>query len=228
MANVLQAAAQPVTNSFYCYRELNQIKQLFYDTAHLSFQAQYVASFNDGTKDTVLYKYKVSGNRMFLECSDSTNFVQNQQYHFKMDLAHHNATVSNPVDIFKYVTRVKIMEPSFNRSFVTGMMLTDTGIYRKLSFQFKPASPYRKYDIIYDRVTHLVQAIQYSVDMNGANSTGGSGKMPYYVTISFSNYQTGQFTDNVFSTDCYFIRKQGICNMVAPYTNYRIKNLLNQ
>ena len=40
--------------------------------------------------------------------------------------------------------------------------------------------------------------------------------------------QTGQFNDSVFSTDGYFIRKQGICSMVAPYTSYTIKNLLNQ
>lgn len=105
--------------------------------------------------------------------------------------------------------------------------MSDSAGYGKFSYHFKPASMYRSYDIIYDKATHRIKAIQYSVNLNGGRiSANGAGM--YDVTMTFSNYQTGQFNDSAFSTDGYFIRKQGICNMVAPYTSYTIKNLLNQ
>jgi len=228
MASMVKVAGQPVTNNFYCYRELSQIKRMFSDTNHVSFQTRYVSTYNDATSDTIQYQYKVNGDRLLLESSDSANIIQNEQYNLSVNHAYHRAIVSRPGDIFKYVAQVRITDPSFKRSFVTGMVVTDTGSYRKLSYTFKPASPYRSYDIIYDRVTYRIQAIQYRVNMGGEGSTASSSKMPYYVTILFSNYQTGLFTDSAFSTDGYFIRKQGICNMVAPYTSYQIKNLLNQ
>jgi len=227
LTGMIKAAGQPVTDQSQCSKELNRLIQLFSDTPHVSFQVQRVTTYKDGTNHTVFYQYKVGGRKLALEGSDSTRIIQNEQCSFTINHTRHEAVVAVPVEVFKYVTQLKILDSSFYTSYVVGMALSDTAGYGKLSFRFKPNSIYRSYDIIYDKTTRRIKTIQYSVNLNGARvSATGAGM--YDETLTFSNYQTGQFNDSAFSTDGYFLRRQGICSMVAPYTSYTIKNLLNQ
>lgn len=227
LAGMIKAAGQPVADPAQCAQELNRLMMQFSDMPHVSFQVQQVTTYKNATNRTVFYQYKMSGEKSCIEGSDSTRIIQNEQCSFTIDHSRHQAVVGVPVEVFNYVTRVKILDPAFNTSYVAGMALSDTAGYRKLSYRFKPNSMYRSYDIIYDKTTRRIQTIQYSVNLNGTRiSASGAGM--YDVTMTFSNYQTGQFNDSAFSTDGYVIRKQGICSMVAPYTSYTIKNLLNQ
>ncbi|HEX6426854.1 MAG TPA: hypothetical protein VF008_04175, partial [Niastella sp.] len=178
--------------------------------------------------DTVHYQYKVSKYKVHRQSSDSTCIIQNDMYNLALNHNWHRAIVSRPVDAFTYVLQVKVTDLSFYQTFVTGRAVADTGGYKKLSYFFKAASPYRTYDIIYDPATYRIHAIQYSFNMAGSGSGPANSKMPFQVTILFSNYQTGQFTNSVFSTNAYFMRKHGICNMVAPYTSYQLINSLHQ
>ncbi|WP_207513121.1 hypothetical protein [Longitalea luteola] len=224
----LKAAAQPVSDAFQCSMELGKIKMALQDTTGLSFQAEYVVSYNDATSKTVSYQYRLSKHKMHYTASDSTEVIQNYAYNLALDHRQHRAVVSRPVDIFKYLTNINITDLSFYKLLVTGRSLSDTGNYRKLSYHFKPASPYRSYDIIYDPVSYRIQAIQYSFNMNGAQGAPAGSKMPFHVTVQFSNYNTGAFGDDVFATTGYFTRKQGNCKMVAPYSNYELINSLHQ
>jgi len=225
--SMIKAVGQPVTDAFLCSREFNHLKMMVQDTTHTSFQGEYVVTYNDATTNTVHYQYKICKNKIHRQASDSTEIIQNNMYNLVVRYGQHRAIVSRPVDIFRYISNVNISDASFYQSLVSGMSFKDTGSYRKFSFSFKAASPYRKYDIIYDPTNYRIQVIQYSFNMAGSNNSGSS-RMPFQVTITFSNYQTGEFTDSEFSTNAYFIRKQGICNLVAPYTSYQLINLLNQ
>jgi hypothetical protein len=227
LAGMLKAAGQPVTDQFQCSQELIRLMKMFSDTPHVSFQVQEVTTYKNATNRTVVYQYKVGGRKMMREGSDSATIIQNEQCSFTIDHSRHQAVVAVPVEIFNYVARVKILDPNFYTSYIAAMTLSDTAGYSRLSYRFKRNSMYRSYEIIYDKTTRRIQSIQYSVNLNGARiSASGAGM--YDVILTFSNYQTGQFNDSVFSTDGYFLRRQGICNMVPPYTNYTIKNLLNQ
>jgi hypothetical protein len=228
LTSMIRVAGQPVSSLFQCSRELNLIMRVYSDTPHVSFQVQQVTTYKkEATSRTVVYQYKVGGRKIMLEGSDSTAIIQNEQCSFTINHSTHQAVVAVPVEVFNYVARVKILDPSFYTSYVAGMALADTAGYGRLSYRFKPNSTYRSYDIIYDKITRRIQSIHYSVNLNGGRiSASGAGM--YDVDMTFSNYQTGQFNDSVFSTDGYFLRRQGICNMVAPYTSYTIKNLLNQ
>lgn len=228
MVCLIKAVGQPVGNTFYCFGQMARIGAALKDTAHVSFQVEHITSFNDGTKDTLLCQYKVSGNKVHLLSRDSTEFIQNSLVSLTVRHNQQRAVLSKPLELFKYVLHVSLTDPSFYKTFVTGMAVTDTGGYKKLSYLFKPASPYRGYDIIYDSTTYRIHAIQYSFNISGSGSTPVGSKMPFQVTMRFSNYQTGLFTGTMFSTDGYFIRKKGVCSMVPPYTSYQIKNSLNQ
>jgi hypothetical protein len=224
----LQAAAQPVSEAFQCSQELSKIQMVLQDTAYVSFQTEYVISYNDAASKTVNYHYKVSKHKMHCTASDSTEVVQSYAYNLAMDHKRRRAVVSRPVSIFKYLANINITDLSFYKLLVTGRSLSDTGNYRKLSYHFKPASPYRSYDIIYDPVTYRIQAIQYSFNMSGSQPAPSGSKMPFQVTVRFSNYQTGLFGDSEFATTAYFTRKQGVYSMVAPYINYQLINSLHQ
>jgi len=227
LTGVIKVAGQPVTDQYQCSHELYRIMKLFSDTPHVSFQVQQVTTYKNEPQHTTLFQFKVSSENISIEGSDSTTTIQNEQYSLKVNHVRHQAVVTVPVEVFNYVAQVKILDPSFYRAYVTGMAMSDTAGYGKLTFRFKPNSVYRSYDIIYDKTTRRIQYIQYSVNLNGGRiSASGAGM--YEVTATFSNYRTGQFNDGAFSTDGYFLRRQGVCSMVAPYTSYTIKNLLNQ
>ncbi len=228
IACLVKTVGQPVGNTFYCSGQMARIGAALKDTAHVGFQVERFTRFNDGTTETLLCQYKVSGNKVHLLCSDSTEFIQNSLVSLLVSHDQHRAVLDKPVELFTYVLHVSLTDPSFYKTFVTGMAVTDTGGYKKLSHLFKPASPYRGYEILYDSATYRIHAIQYSFNITGSGTTPAGSKMPFQVTMRFSNYQTGLFTDKVFSTDGYFIRKKGVCSMVPPYTGYQIKNSLNQ
>jgi hypothetical protein len=160
--------------------------------------------------------------------SDSTEFIQNSLLGLTVRHAYNRAELNRPVELFSSVLRAKLTDPSFYKTFVTGVAMTDTGGYKRLSYQFKPASPYQQYDILYDSVTHRIHAIQYKFSVTGSAPTPAGSNMPFQVTMQFSNYQTGLFTDEVFSTDVYIMMNKGIYSMVPPYTSYKFINSLNQ
>ena len=228
MVSLVKATGQPDANTFLASRELMNIKRTLQDTIHKSFEATYVNAYNDGTSNTIHYQYRVCGNRMHVVSDDSSEFIQSGLYNLRLRHNRQQAILSPPVDIFKYILQVDVMGASFNSSFVSGMAVADTGGYKKLSYLFKPASPYRQYDIIYDKTSYLIQAIQYSFNTTGAVAAPAGSKMPFTVTISFGNYQAAGFTDSAFSTDSYFTWSKGKAGMVAPYTSYQLINTLNR
>jgi len=223
-----KAAGQPVSNTFYCSREMSRIGMVLKDTAHVSFQVTTVTNYNNGTTNTVNSQYQVSGNQVHLVRSDSTEFIQNSLLGLTVRHAYKRAELSRPVELFTNILRAKLTDPVFYKTFVTGMAVADTGGYKKLSYQFKPASPYLQYDILYDSVTHRIHTIQYRFSVTGSAPAPAGSSMPFQVTMQFSNYQTGLFTDEAFSTDGYFMMNKGIYYMVPPYTSYNLINPLNQ
>lgn len=227
VTSLAKAVGQPVSNTFYCSTEMSRIGAALKDTGHVSFQVTTVTAYNNGTINTVASQYQVSGNQVHLVKSDSTEFIQNSLLGLTMRHAYRRAELNKPVELFTYVLRAKLTDPSFYKIFVTGMAVTDTGGYKRLSYRFKPASPYQQYDILYDPVTHRIHAIQYTFSITGSVPAPAGSNMPFQVTMQFSNYQTGLFTDEAFSTDPFFMMKKGVFNMVPPYTSYNLINSLN-
>jgi len=225
---LVKAMGQQVSNTFYCSMQMARIGAAFKDTAHVSFQVTTVTTYNNGTTNTVSSQYQVSDNQVHLVRSDSTEFIQNGLFSLTVRHAYHRAELNKPVELFTYLLRAKLTDPSFYKTYVAGMASADTGGYKRLSYSFKPASPYQQYDILYDSTTYRIHAIQYTFSVTGSAPPPAGSTMPFQVTMQFSNYQTGLFTDEAFSTDGYFMIKKGMYSMVPPYTNYNLINSLNQ
>jgi hypothetical protein len=226
----LQAAFHPATDSLRASREMARLQQVLHDTTHLSFTAMFCFEQADSAtvRDTMHLSYQVSKYRFRIVANDSLEAVQNDFYNLALYHDRDMAVLSRPLDLVKYMFNANITDTVFYRSYINKVTVADTGSYRKLSYQFKPGSPFEKYEILYDPASYHIYRIQYQIKKHPFAAGPPLSNYRYYANIWFNNYQTGAFSDQVFSTDPYFIRRQGSYNMVAPYTHYELINSLNQ
>jgi hypothetical protein len=209
------------------WREMLKLEGVFRDTTHLGFNATFYLTDVDTTtnRDTIQIVYKVS-NQKFKIVLDSTMIIQNDFYRVAVYDEQDVMMLTKPVQFGLNLFHVNLTDSQFNRLYVQALHATDSAGYRKLSFQFKSGSPFTQYEILYDTTNYRINRIEYNVKKN--IYTSGSPDYYYHVRIVCSGYQTGTFTDSVFSMGAYFIRKEGIYSLVAPYTSYQLINSLNQ
>ena len=224
IACLVKVKGQPNTNSFDCSRELMRIEHAMNDTTHLSFQATCYMHFNNGTSETYTYDYKMSKDKLRMWGSDSIEIIQNDFFSLAVKNHQKKAELSWSRDVLNYILRINVHSNSFYEKFVSNRSFVDSGDYRILSYHFK-TGPYRYYDIVYSKKTSRIASIRYS--FGGTKTSSPDGPFPYTVNVQFSNYQTGGFNDSVFNTDPWFLRKNGVYYMVAPYENYTLINSLN-
>lgn len=224
VTGLVTVKGQPNTNSFDCSRELMKIEHAMNDTTHVSFQATCNMHFNNGTNESYTYDYKVSKDKLRVWGSDSTEIVQNEFFSLAVKNHHKKAELSWAKNVLNYILRVHVHSDQFNKQFVASRSFVDSGSHRILSYHFK-GGPYTQYDIAYSKSTYRIQSIRYS--FGGTKSSSADSPFPYTVNIQFSNYQTGGFNDSVFNTDAWFLRRNGVYYMVAPYENYTLINSLN-
>lgn len=214
------------TSAFYLWREFMKLEAVFRDTTHLGFNATIYFTDVDTvtTADTMQMTYKLSNQKYNIEM-DSTVIVQNDFYNLAIYNEQGMAVLTRPVTFGVNLFHVKLADPAFSQLHIERLHATDSAGYRKLSFEFKTQSPYTQYDILYDTSTYQISRIDYELkkDPFAPGST-----THYHIQVVCSGYQTGLFNDSVFSTSSYFIRKEGIYSLQAPYTGYELINSLNQ
>lgn len=208
------------------WREMLKLEAVFRDTTHLGFNATVYLTDVDNvvTYDTMQISYKLSKQRYKIEM-DSTIIIQNDFYHLAIYNEQDIAILTKPMQFGLNLLHVNLADSLFSRLNIHSLHASDSANYRKLSFQFNTGSPYTQYEILYDTTNYRISRIEYEVKKDPFNS--GSTDH-YHVKIVCSSYQTGAFTDSVFSTNGYFTRKQGIYSLVVPYTSYQFINSLNQ
>jgi hypothetical protein len=205
------------------WRELIYIEAVFRDTTHLSFNATFYLTDVDTVtvRDTLAGTYKISKNKYYIGI-DSTVIVQNDFYHLTLYTDQHLAILNRPSVFGLNLFQVNLTDPVFNQTHVDYLHETDSGAYRKISFQFKTGSPYRQFDIIYDTASHHITSVEYDIKKNLYDGT--TPDHYYHMRAICTSYQTGTFTDAAFSMTPYFIRKNGIYSLVSPYGSYQLIN----
>ncbi len=210
----------------HLWREVLMLEAVFYDTAHLSFNAivYFTDSSDEVSHDTIQIAYQLS-NQKYRITLDSTEIIQNDFYHLAVHNEHDMLVLSRPVGFGINLFHIRLIDSIFNRLYVQDLQAVDSAGYRKLSFSFKSGSPYTRYNILYDTTNYHISQIDYRILKDPA-TPGATGN--YQVRVVCSGYETGAFNDSAFSTGSYFIRKEGIYSLQAPYTSYQLINSLNQ
>jgi hypothetical protein len=208
------------------WREMLKLEAVFRDTTHLAFNATlYFTDVDTATvRDTLQTTYKLSKQKYRIEM-DSTVIIQNEFYHLTVYNEQDLAVLARPIQFGVNLFQAKLTDPDFSQFQIERLHATDSAGYRKLSFEFKAGSPYTQYEVLYDTSNYHINRVEYDIKKNPFNS--GSTDH-FHVLVICSGYQTGTFNDTVFSTNSYFIRKEGVYNLQAPYTSYEFINSLNQ
>ena len=208
------------------WQEVLKLEAVFQDTTHLGFNAtMYLIDVDTATTlDTIQVTYKLSNQKYRIEM-DSTIIVQNDFYHLTIYNEQDIVILNRPVQFGINLFQAKLTDPDFSQLHIERLHATDSSKYRKLSVEFKTGSPYTQYEILYDTTNYHISRVEY--DLKKDLVTPGSTDH-YHVRVVCSGYQTGTFNDTVFSTNPYFIRKEGVYNLQAPYTSYELINSLNQ
>lgn len=222
----LSARDNPIDTSIL-WREFVMLEAVFHDTTHLSFNSTiyFIDSASVVTRDTLQVAYKLS-NQKYKIVTDSTEIIQNDFYHVAVHNDQGLVILNRPIGFGINLFQTHLMDTLFNRLFVQGLHATDSAGYRKLSFQFKTGSPFSRYEILYDTTNYHISRIEYRILKDPA-TPGVTDN--YQVRVVCSDYTSGTFNDTAFSTSSYFIRKQGIVNLLSPYAGYElINNTQNQ
>lgn len=219
-------SARNLSDTMELWRELSRLEAVFRDTTHLAFTGTYYLTDVDTTTsyDTAQIAYKVSKQRYKI-VMDSTTIVQNDFYNLAVYSEQHIAVLNRAIHFGLNLLHINLADSIFSQLNIQSLQKTDSLVYRKLSFQFKTGSPYTQFDITYDTTSYHISRIEYDVKKDPYNS---SSTHHYHVKLVCSGYQTGTFNDSVFSTTGYFIHKQGMYYLVAPYTSYRLVNSINE
>lgn len=216
-----------VPDSIRFLQEISRIQAAYSDTSGLVFKSTYYYESFDGDYsefDTMTAAYQFKGEMMSFSM-DSVHIVQNDQYQVVVYHLDSMMQVNTPVDMHKTMLQANFYDSLFYQMNIGGVTITDFGAVRKLKFTFLGNSPYSKYEISYDTANYRLSSVEYMVKQTMSPSTGSAYTGPYIsIKINYSNYSTTQLADNIFSTDQFFVRQNGVLTAVSPYTGFSIIN----
>lgn len=214
------------------YDELAKINATTYYSDHISFDAKFSYTFPDTSgslsTDTLMGTYKLNMDNYYM-LMDSVLVIQNAEYRATIQYRDQVMTVEKPINTFKSILQLNVLDSTFQTTHLSGWTYQDTSSYRKLIAQFKSESMFSKYEMLYDTSTYY--PIQVNIQVKNYRYDEKAGEfIDSYSTIivRYSNFQTGAFTDSVFSTDTYFKREDGLFKPLSPFSSYEIIDSYNQ
>ena len=215
------------TTTVKLFDEVEAIQAAYYLTDHISFDANYYYEDVDSVtvRDSAFASYKMYGDK-FRIIFDSMEVVQNDKYFCSIYHDSKIMLVQKPGSMAKQLMQIDVRDTLFQQLAMSGMTAVDSSGYSKIILQLDSDAPYNSYEIVYNKTTFHILYIKYSLkkDLNIE-----SGKM-INIFIAFGNYQTGAFTDSVFSTDNLFTVKSSKEILLGSSfsVDYEIINMLEQ
>jgi len=207
--------------------EIEVLQNVLYSTPYISFNATYYMNDIDtvSIRDTITAVYKLNGNKMYLlMLKDTIENIQNDNFFASVYHTNKTLIVKKPVSLAKQVFQLDVMDTLFQSLALAGMTASDSSGFRKITMSFDSGSIFKSYQMVYNKFTSQLLYLTYSLrkDTNPASTSSVN------MTIVFSNYEVGQFTDAVFSTDPFFIIKSASTIILAPGMDpdYELVNMI--
>ena len=227
------------TTTINLFDEMDKIQAAYTAADHLSFNAVYYLTDTDTliVKDTSQASFKINGNNFYL-MMDSVETVQNDLYLATMYHQDSTIVVEKPTEVGKEVLKLNVNDPTFQQIGMKGMTFTDSSgggaNYRKVNILFDSVALYKQYQVVFDKATYRITYLKYSVRKNywdaSVSHLPGDIEKTTDIFISFSNYQTGTYSDNAFRTDTYFkVQDSGtIIPVGTQVANFQVINQISQ
>lgn len=202
--------------------ELNRIMGTLNTTPYLTFTCNYYTEKLDSSglkRDSVMGWFKLNGKK-FSSKRDSTTLIQNSFYCLSINKRDSFMLVSRTQDIYTSIFGFNLLESTLQRSYISGVTMSDSSTQRKMTYSLKSYAPYTLVEICYDTTTYFPKYVTYKMKMYGQ----GVVLPGFYlqVTAKFSGFTTNSFTDAAFDTSPYINRLNGVYTAVVPFNNFRL------
>lgn len=208
--------------------ECVNINKAYQASGYLSFNVSYTYAPETSPtdiQDSSQALYKLKGLK-YWGSIDSVEFMQNDSFQITLHHRENLITLGLPTYNQPFTLPMSQWDSIFlhNDKF-TYSIGVDAG-YKKITVDYDANMPYKKFELWYDSATYRVNRMRYQIDYNTSDdSYDKSGTLSgafAEVNIYFSNYQTDQFTDDVFNSAYYITKIGGIYYPAGDYETYEL------
>jgi hypothetical protein len=209
-------------------QECIKINKAYRASDHLSFNVKYTYAYATTPtviEDSTMGAYKMHGYNYWTNM-DSAEYMQNDTFQVAVYQPEQALAIGLPN--YKYDKQLPLSqwEELFQAQDFTYTFGADMG-YKKITVDYtSEIMLFSKFEMWYDSVTYRVHKVQYKIDESASDELlrqkGDMSGNYIVVTIFFSNYQTGLFTDSVFNSANYFTKTGSNYNPATAYAGYEV------
>lgn len=209
-------------------QECIKINKAYRASDHLSFNVKYTYAYATTPtviEDSTMGAYKMHGYNYWTSM-DSAECMQNDTFQVAVYQPEQALAIGLPN--YKYDKQLPLSqwEELFQAQDFTYSFGVDLG-YKKITVDYtSEIMLFNKFEMWYDSVTYRVHKVKYKIDESASDELlrqqGSMSGNFIEVTIYFSNYQTGLFTDSVFNSANYFTKTGSNYNPVTAYAGYEV------
>ena len=188
------------------FDDIEAIQAMYVSTDHISFTATYYMEDIDSVtiRDTSVAQFKINGQKFHLMI-DSVESIQNDHWFGTVYYQNFIVVVQQPVPLPKQVLGVNVKDSLFQQIVMDQMTFVDSGSYRRINIICNDNSPFISYNVVFNKTNYQVTTINYTLRKNMDKASIKKVNMQ----VRFSAYSSGTFDDTVFSTDNFFLVKNG-------------------
>jgi hypothetical protein len=209
--------------------ELDKLESALYDTLYRNFGIIYYRERTDSitVRDTSSKSIAIQLNK-FVFGSGSEGVMQEFGLRLSISSNMLQVMIEPPAGIWEYIIPENPTDPDFYHQYVYSVTTTDSGAYRKISFQFLPGSPLEQYEIMYEIATYNIYTIKYRLVEFSYEDLEPVLKSRESVTMVFNGYTSSPGSELRTAIDFILSNVNGTWQLAPPYFNFELINLLNQ
>ena len=184
--------------------------------------------------DTVIYHYKLAGEKYYTEEGHSV-IVQNDLYNVTIDNDDSLIVIAPVRHLVTVLFKSDMLDSTFQGNFLDSIRVFDSAGMRRMAMTFKYSSPYYSYEIQYGPPTYGI----FGAKIKMRNSIPLTPDSSYTITEPTTDYSLltlsflylyafdGPLYDgSVFNINKYFTRSGNVFTPATAYANYKIINQL--
>jgi hypothetical protein len=243
MILVMGAGTQSQAQNTDVMQELLRLRSLMNRSPYLNFNLAYYYEEDTSSggiiRDTLIGESNVFNGRSYTRLNGMKR-VNNEFYNATVDTVNQEIFVTNPEPMTRQYLSADFSEPDFFNYYISGTTMTDSGTYRIINISFTEAAPFNWYKLVYNISSSQPAYLQYSMkkgdELSGSvapgppppgGGGGGGGRPSIRLKVVFSNFNTNTNNPQLFNTDTWFTRQNGLLVLTPAFSNYTITDLTN-
>ncbi|MDF2188424.1 hypothetical protein [Paraflavitalea sp. CAU 1676] len=226
---------RPLTDTTSAYPALRELEAI-YENGAFAIAGYYVRKTTDSigvTTDSMSYGFSnwrsLFAVNLFNILTPGPNYdiytIQTDLENAVIDRANQFITINKRISIMEALFQLNLLDPWFQEEHVQRMYMVDTldGYARVIKLDFKPESPYSKFELCFSAVAK--QPLELTVVTKKANENGTEGYDQIKITYtSWFEFDVDGDYSSAYTTEVFYTRINGQYVLKPFYANYDFLN----